>query len=261
MLVGSRCDCVVCRMEKSLAAELGRDCARKAFQLQASSGDILARFSSPLDLVSALHASTDPNGPRSADRLLAALLRENEGAPAGSVWLSLLLLVFVPTIHRTASQIRVAFPSLARDDVGQHVLSVFLDFLHSADLATRRSHLAFAVARSVRRGSFRWAIHEARLATPEEIVEGSEEILVTEPIDAAAVLERFLDNCQILGYLSAEERKLLVEYKLEHVSSREIAGRNGHSSCAARHRIHRILRRLRSVAAKNSPRQLRLFKR
>ncbi len=255
MMAGSHCDCLVCRIEKSLAVELGEQGASQLLD----SSPALAAFPTPLDLVRALHASEDPASTYSSDRLLAELLRENTRTGGGSVWQKLLLLAFIPTIHRTTTQVRATFPSLARDDITQHVVSVFLEFLRSPELRARSSHIAFTVARKLRRSAFRWAIHDARLAPPEEAAASpAEEPRELDHLRAALALNCFFTSCERAGWLSREDRALLVESKLKGTSCRELALRNGHSAVAIQHRLGRLLQRLRQVAM-TTPRQLELF--
>jgi DNA-directed RNA polymerase specialized sigma24 family protein len=76
------------------------------------------------------------------------------------------------------------------------------------------------------------------------------------------LLQQFLDNCQRRGWLSYEERELLTQFKLEGVSCPELARRSGHSVVAIRHRIQRLLDRLRRIAQTSdngTPEQLNLF--
>jgi DNA-directed RNA polymerase specialized sigma24 family protein len=267
MKTGSNCDCLVCRLEKSLIAELGEETASWGCRFLEGSSGVLSRFSNPLDLVRELHAPDDRGDSASADTLLLEIFKHHHGAAAPSVWQRILLLVFIPTIHRTASQVRMVFPTLARDDTSQHLLTVFLEFLGSAELRTRRSHLAFTIARKLRRKAFRWAIREARITSPEEsggdAIEEVEHPAAEEPLYAAVVLERFLDNCQNMGWLSIAERELLVRFKVGGATGREIAGRNGNAAAAVRHRIQRLLDRLRRLAHRtrweHAPEQLELF--
>jgi DNA-directed RNA polymerase specialized sigma24 family protein len=267
MKTGSHCDCLVCCLEKSLIAEFGEEDVSRKCEYVAAPGSVLRRFANPLDLVRELHAPDDHSDGTSADALLLELLTENFNAPSPSVWQRILLVVFIPTIHRTASQVRWMFPSLGRDDASQHVLAVFLEFLASSELRARHSHVAFTIARKLRRQAFRWAIRETR-GVPIEEVEGDsvaemENASAEEPLYAEIVLGEFLDNCQKTGWLSVEERELLVRFKLDGVTSREIAGRNGHAAAAVRHRIQRLVDRLRRLARctrwEKAPQQLELF--
>jgi hypothetical protein len=269
MIAGSNCDCLVCRLEKSLIAELGEESTSKECRLPAPQGGILSRFPNPLDLVRELHTPEDRKDSSSSDALLSEILKQNCSTALPSVWQRLLLLVFIPTIHRTASQITAMFPTVARDDTSQHVVTVFLEFLNSTELQTRNSHLAFTISRKLRRHAFRWAIHESRGTALEE-AEGdrivyAEEAVAEEPRYAEVLLQQFLDNCERMGWLSLEERNLLVWSKIEGVSCEELAGRNGQSAVAMQHRIGRLLDRLRRLAHstrwERAPEQLELFPR
>ena len=182
------------------------------------------------------------------------------------MWQRLLLLVFIPTVHRTTSQITGAFPSLTRDDTAQHLFAVLLEFLHSKELRSRHSHLGFTIARKIRRSAFRWAIRESHRSLRDETDGTSTAVLETHASDddshANILLQQFLDNCQRRGWLSTEERELLTQFKLEGISCPELARRNGHSAVAIRHRIQRLLDRLRRIAQTSdngTPEQLNLF--
>ena len=268
MKTGSRCECLVCRLEKTLIAALSQERMSDG-GLLAAEGTILARFPSPLDLVRKLHAQQDHQASVSADALLQELLKCHASTAFRSLCQKLLLLVFIPTIHRTTSQITVTFPSLARDDTAQHVVTVFLEFLSSSELRLRRSHIAFTIARKLRRQGFRWAIQEARGAMPEEVNLDAttyvEQEMGEEPFYAEVFLRQFLDNCQKMGWLSVEERELLVRFKIEGSTCQEIASSNGHGSIAVQHRIQRLVDRLRRLARgtrwQRAPEQLELFPR
>lgn len=268
MTTWSHCECLVCRLEKSLMAELSDERLNTDYTRLAASAGVLSGFPTPLDLVREIHAPDDRNRHSCADPLILELLKRNSSSGAESIWQRILLRVFIPTIHRTTSQITASFPSLARDDVSQYIVCSFLEFLPSRDLQTRRSHIAFTIARKLRRGAFRWAIHEARGAAREE-THGSrtteiEDAVEEEPFSAKILLHQFLDDCQRIGSLSSEERDLLVQFKIEGVSCLELALRDGHSAVAIQHRIQRLLDRLRRIARKTPralPEQLELFPR
>jgi DNA-directed RNA polymerase specialized sigma24 family protein len=210
------------------------------------------------------HDNNDQNP--SSDEVLLDLLGRSNDVTFGSVWQRLLLLVFIPTIHRTTTQITGTFPSLTRDDTAQHLFAVLLEYLHSQELRSRQSHLGFTIARKVRRSAFRWAIRESRTSLLDETRPASTDAVKTDASDddshASILLEQFLDNCQRKGWLSTEERQLLIEFKLEGISCPELARRNGHSVVAIRHRIQRLLDRLRRIAQTSGsgmPQQLNLF--
>jgi DNA-directed RNA polymerase specialized sigma24 family protein len=266
MMTGSNCDCLICRLEISLIAELGDNQNGETFRQFAASSLVLSGFPTALELIEHLHRHQNENPNPSSDEVLLELLRPGLDPLFRSMWQRLFLLVFIPTIHRTTSQITATFPSLTRDDTAQHLITVLLEFLHSDELQSRRSHLAFTIARKMRRHAFRWAIHESRRAlrdetdvtptAPQEIYVGDEDSR------SRILLGQFLDNCQRKGLLSSEERELLTQFKLEGISGPELARRNGHSEVAIRHRVHRLLGRLRRIARKSttgSSEQMELF--
>jgi len=260
MIARAHCGCAICRMERYLTHELGDDRSWKKHLLAADSANVFLTFGRPLEVVEALHSPSDSSDSSYADRILVAILKENVQSQPGSLWQTLILLAFVPTIHATASHIATAFPALSRDDISQHVISVFLECLASHELLGCHSHVAYVVSRKIRRLAFRWAIREARLAVPEEIEEiPAEAIDDREPLEAGFVLDRFLDSCQKSGWLLGPERDLLTQFKLRGVTSRELASRNGHSAVAMQHKVQRVMEKLRRVAEKHPPRQLELF--
>lgn len=266
MMAGSDCDCLICRLEASLLDELNRQKGLEGYRLWAASSQILAAFSTARELIAHLHRHSDGQS-SSVDAVIAELVRPGRNGSLDPIGQSLLLLVFVPTIHRTTTQITNAFPSLAREDTAQHLFAALLEFLHSTELRSHRSHLAFFVARKMRRSAFRWAIRESRLDLPTDWdpapTASAESDESRDESHAAVVLAKFLDDCQRRGWLSEQERRLLAQFKLEGIRAAELARRSGHSSTAVHHRIQRLLDRLRRIARKpagSMPEQLNLFR-
>jgi DNA-directed RNA polymerase specialized sigma24 family protein len=266
MMTASYCDCLICRLETSLIAELSDDRNHQEFRLFAVSSPILSAFPSAFELVRKLQDHDNHDQNRSSDDVLLDLLRRGSDVPFQPVWQRLLLLVFIPTVHRTTSQITGTFPSLTRDDTAQHLFAVLLEFLHSKELRSRHSHLGFTIARKIRRSAFRWANRESHRSLWDETNGTAITVLEMDASDddshASISLRQFLDNCQRRGWLSREERELLIEFKLEGISCPELARRNGHSVVAVRHRIQRLLDRLRRIAQTSdngTPQQLNLF--
>lgn len=267
MMAGSDCGCLICRLEASLRDELHHEKGLGEYRLWAASSPILAAFPTPAQLVAHLHRHHSEEGSSSADEILAEFVGTGTSGPFDSMRLRILLLVFVPTIHRTTSQISVAFPALAREDTAQHLFAALIEFLDSRELRARRSHLAFTIARKMRRSAFRWAIHESRikLANQPDRFRASPDETETagEASQAEVLLADFLDKCQRRGWLTEEERQLLIRFKLEGLSGAELARRSGRSALAIRHRVHRLLERLRRIAQKPGagiPEQLDLFR-
>ena len=266
MLAGSDCDCLICRLEANLIEELNNKRGREEYRLWAASSKVLSAFPTAVELIAHLHRQSEHQS-SSVDEVILELVRDGANRPRGSLPNSLLLLVFVPTIHRTTTQISARFPSLGRDDAAQYLFAAFLEFLHSAELLAHRSHLAFFVARKMRRSAFRWAIRESRLDLPSE---GNAAPATSEESDqsrdeshAGLLLAKFLDDCQHRGWLTEEERQLLAQFKLEGVRAADLARRSGHTSTAIHHRIQRLLDRLRRIARKTAggaAEQLDLFR-
>jgi DNA-directed RNA polymerase specialized sigma24 family protein len=266
MMTASYCGCLICRLEASLIAELSDDRSGEEFRLFAISSPILSSFPTAFELIGKLHDHDNHEQNPSSDEVLLDLLGRSRDALFRPMWERLLLLVFIPTVHRTTSQIASTFPSLTRDDTAQHIFAVLLEFLHSKDLRSRHSHLAFTIARKMRRSAFRWAIRESRKslrdeadATPTASVETD---VGNDDSHANILLKEFLDNCQRGGWLSTEERELLTQFKLEGISALELARRTGYSAVAIRHRVQRVLGRLRRIAqtsGNGTPEQLSLF--
>lgn len=265
-MAASNCDCLICRLEISLIAELADNQSVEMFRQFAASRPALSGFPTALELIQHLHHPENQIPNPSSDEILVELLRPGIQSRFWPMWQRLFLLVFVPTIHRTTRQITMSFPSLARDDVAQHLITVLLEALFSDELRSRRTHLAFAIARMMRRRAFQWAIRESRGFAPGE-TDGTtaachESRLDEEHSRPSILLAQFLDNCQRRGWLSPEERELLTQCKLEGISCPELARRNGHTAVAIQHRIQRLLEKLRRIAQKSgvrSPEQLDLF--
>lgn len=266
MMAGSDCDCLICHLEASLAHELSLEKGLEDYRRCAQSSEELARFQTASELIGHLHRQSEDRNAW-VDPVLVELVRARAQEPFEPIAQSLLLLVFVPTLHRTASQIAATFRSLSREDTAQHLFAALIEFLDSQELRAQRSHLAFVVARKMRRSAFRWAIRESRLDPPAEAGRApnpfDEAHQVRDEAHPAILLAKFLDDCQNRGWLSQEERELLTRFKLEGVSGAEIGGRSGHSAVAIRHRIQRLLERLRRVTQKSGsgvPQQLDLFR-
>jgi DNA-directed RNA polymerase specialized sigma24 family protein len=266
MMTASYCDCLICQLEASLIAELSDDRSLEEYRRFAISSRILSAFPSASELIQKLR-DHDNNGQNpSSDEVLLDLLSRSSDMTFRPMWQRLVLLVFIPTIHRTTTQITGTFPCLTRDDTAQQLFAALLEYLPSKELRSRRSHLGFTIARKIRRSAFRWAIRESHRSLPDETDGTFTMSLETGAGDDDShddlLLQQFLDDCQRRGWLSLEERELLTQFKLEGVSCPELAHRSGHSVVAVRHRIQRLLDRLRRIARTSSngtPEQMNLF--
>lgn len=266
MMTASYCNCLICRLEANLIAELSDDRSDEEFRSFAASSPILSTFPTALELVRKLQDHDGHHQHPSSDEILLDLLGRGDDPLFPSMCHRLLLLVFVPTVHRTTTQVASTFPSLTREDTAQHLFAILLEFLHSRELHSRHSHLGFTIARKMRRCAFRWAIRESHRSLRDETSGTTVSMLETDTSDddthAITLLRQFLDNCERRGWLSAQERELLTDFKLRGISCQELARRNGHSVVAVRHRIQRLVDRLRRIAGTSStgtPEQLNLF--
>jgi hypothetical protein len=260
------CDCLVCRLEMNLTVELGADGNGERYRELARSGALLSGFPTSSDLIRYLHSTEIEDRQPSSDDVLVELLRPAIDPLLRKVWNSILLLVFIPTIHRTMRQLSAIFPSLPRDDIAQHLTTFLLEFLTSSELRSRRSHLAFTIARKIRRSAFRWAIRESHIALEEEQdgrAHGPPQGLAfRDPSYSALLLVEFLDTSERRGWMSSAERRLLAQSKIEGFTCQELSRRNGHSAVAIQHQITRLIMRLREhaqVRVEHISKQLELF--
>ncbi len=242
------CRCLLCGMERHLTQQFARPSGRESYKQFAAFSPVLSTFPAAADLISYLHAvQPDQNGTNSKDRILAGLLRGTIGNEWSLTSRELLLLAFIPMLHRIFRQVIIRSPDLAPDDVAQHVVTALLESFGSAEFAKRDSHLAFAIARHLRRNAILWAEREGRIAmhvlgaanSPEETpaTDGP------QPIERAALLRHFLDRCQKRGVLSAQDLKLLVQFNLDEMPSAEYSN-------ASRQRMKRLLAKLRRAASR-----------
>jgi hypothetical protein len=267
MIVRPKCDCLICKLEVNLIAELSADGSGEKYRQLAPTSLVLSGFPTSSDLIQHLHSIETENRQPSSDDLLLELLRPGIDPLLRQLWNSVLLLVFIPTMHRTMRQLSAIFPSLVREDIAQHLTTVLLEFLRSSDLRSRRSHLAFTIARKIRRSAFRWAIRESHIALEE-----GRDGLTTRPSPGEAsedpsysvvLLGEFLDSSERRGWLSSAERQLLTQSKIEGIAFQELSQRNGHSAVALQHQISRLIKRLHQhvqTPVDRTPEQMELFR-
>jgi hypothetical protein len=264
----STCRCLLCAMEHSLTEQLAERTAEKAFRELGDSRSLLSAFPSAAALLAYLHSSRSlNNGNLSADQILAELLQTIATGSGSFLLRDLLLLAFIPMLHSTARQVARRYPSLGRDDIAQHVVAALLQILGSPEFYGRSSHVAFAIARILKRNAFEWAERECRspvydgsLETIPEVAFGHD---TPEPIERAALLRHFLYRCQQRGLLTGEDLELLVQFKLDAARDATPGGPAAIYSNASRQRMKRLMSKLRRIA--RTPRlnrdeaQLRLF--
>jgi hypothetical protein len=235
------CDCTLCHIEvrllKNLALTQG-----DIFGSSAEFGQLLHHASSIPDLLLPLRASP---ADASSDELLRELFNMRASRP--SFVESLLVLAFVPMLHRTVRRVVRYQPALAEEDVTQQALSFLLQFLRSEEMRTRRTHFAFAISRAVKRQVFGWARREG---TKDALLDRGTDIFapLEESFERYAQLRHFVHRCVTRGDLSEAELDLLIRFKLEGNNGDDFDSPNGNASNALRQRLKRLLAKLRRLA-------------
>ena len=244
MTPGPTCRCLLCRIEKQLTDEIA-SAVREYEALLSSTANGLRIFSSPFRLLSRLKAT---QADRSSDDLYRELLAARVASP--QLVEALMILAFVPVLHGTVRRIAKQQTHLARADITQQALSVFLQVLRSEPMGKRQSHFVYAISRAVKRQLFEWAAREGTVHGPAK----REELQVAAPLtdddsmERHALLRHFLHHCVASGLLGDAELELLVQIKLDGNTGEEIAESNSITSNAVRQRMKRLLAKLRRLA-------------
>jgi DNA-directed RNA polymerase specialized sigma24 family protein len=256
----SNCHCAICELEQGLFRQLDADQTEQNYRELASKSSILSGFPTAWSLLRHVREQrSEGDTGESCDDILGELL-----PPAGGhnpeLRQAMVLLILMPAVHKTSRQIMAGFPSLARDDIAQHLLTTVLEIFNSKPLLRQESHFAFTITRLTRRHSFRWALHETTVAPTADL----EPLASIEPVleadtdfESGILLRRFLQECLSSGLLTRAERELLLRFKVQGVASEVLAAREGLSEIAFRHRMQRILDRLRHLAEPVSLRRKR----
>lgn len=250
-----RCTCLICRTEKELI-RTSSDQLTAEFQELTNPNPVLASFSSPLDIVTALHRQgKDAVQEPTPDHILLALLHVHSAANSNEQLVpSILILAFAPALHRLSRELSVWFPTLARQDIAQQILVNFLELSLSPSITRRNGYLSFAIVRELRRVTFRWAVRESRnTISADQSDEPSHDS--TGPVsqgafESSVLLTDFLARCRQSGILSASDLEFLTKLKLQGYQAKEILSSSRASSPKAVHnRYQRIMKRLREAAS------------
>jgi DNA-directed RNA polymerase specialized sigma24 family protein len=239
-----QCHCTLCNIEAKLFSALTRPESRPVNELF-SAFPALHRHSTVSNLLFHLRASP---ADAANDNLFHEIFALREANPAFAE--SLLVLVFLPMLHRAVRLITRQQESLAEEDIAQQVLFFFLQFLHSPEMTTRSSHFAFAIARGVKRHIFEWAKQESANATLLDHANGEASVFVEleDSFERFAQLRHFLHRCVTKGMLAESELDLLIQVKVDGNTGEEMAVLNSSSSNAVRQRFKRLLAKLRRLA-------------
>ena len=258
MMERANCSCAICKLEQALLIELQQAQYVEFLNQIAVHYPILSGFPASLEPLARMRrrpASQDPAD--SSDTFLGELLRPASGEKQ-KLHRSILVLLRVPSLHKAWRQIAAGFPLLARDDIAQHVMVTALRVLDSISPNEQQSHFAFSIIRLLRRQAFRWAIHETR-HTIEPQMDAADipvpETAMAADLEAKVLLGEILQTCLSRGLLSEKEYELLMTFKIDGLGSRLLSAHEGLSDVALRHRVQRIVERLRRQVQAPPPRK------
>lgn len=247
-----QCNCHICKIERHLVISLSEPPFSNDFLRLASVALPLEGFSNPLALVEHLHSHRDgEKSVPSASEVVGSLMRSSSLISETELRNSVLVLSFVPMIHRTYREVRAWFREIEAEDIAQQILTLFLELVDSAGPMTISNHLPIALTRTLRKNAFRWAEKEKRLTIQREFDKSqtSDEPGANDTFETVSVLNDFLDHCHRLGILSVFERELLIKLKVEGFFAKEIIHTHTALSEKAVHwRVERILQRLQKAA-------------
>jgi hypothetical protein len=219
----------------------------------------LSSFPSALALVEHLHTQRDgATSVPSASEIVGSLIQSNSIESEVELRNSVLVLSFIPMIHRTYREVSAWFREIESEDIAQQILALFLELVDSIAPNPANDHLPIALTRALRKNAFRWAEWEKRHAIQRETEKSQ---VIAEPsangtFETVSILNDFLDHCCQIGILSQFERSLLVKIRIEGFLAKEVSSNNPVLSArAVECRIQRILKRLQKASLQSSEEQ------
>lgn len=250
-----RCRCAICELEKDLLDELCQERHVQSYRQLASQSSILSAFPTIQELLDSLGGLGQRDGQiHLCDQVIGELLRMGASCNR-SIARQLILLILMPAMHKTARKIATGFRSLASEEVAQHVVTTLLEIVESKSLLTQQSHFAFRITRLMRRRSFCWALRESKNTGSKDLgILAIEARLISKVnLESVVILRTFLGECLQNGWLAPAELELLMLFKVEGVQAEVLAMRTGISEIAFRHRMQRLIERLRRIAKRPAP--------
>ena len=193
------------------------------------------------------HEHVEHTNHKAWNGILHALVDSIADGTAEEIGQQLLLLAYMPAIHKAYAEVCQQFPALGAEDVAQQAALVLLEAARSPAMRNQNGYLPIALARDFHKRLIRWALGENRHSvTSEETSAAHPEPESDENFEGAVLLEDFLSQWQRAGVLSQEECDLLRKFKREGFEANELAGINkGNSTNAVQMRLKRIIKRLR----------------
>jgi hypothetical protein len=253
----NNCRCVVCEVERSLLNSLSTQTAQTHFQALAHNYPALDHFDSPADVIAQLHEHEQVEivNHKAWNGILHALVESIADRTAEEIGQQLLLLAYMPAIHKVYREACRKLPGLCPEDIAQQAALCFLETARSPEIQSLNGNLPGALAMRFRRRLFRWAISELRQSFPLEEIAGHIPETHARNLEEGIFLEQLLSKAQRMGILSTSECKLVRKFHCEGFLPEELRESGDcPSAIALYYRIQRAVHRLRRIGATDSPR-------
>ena len=246
----NNCRCVVCEIERNLLNSLNSQTARTHFQALARNHAVLKHFDSPTDVIVQLHLheQVEATNHNSWNGILHALVDSIADSTFEEIGQQLLLLAYMPAIHKVYREACKKFPGLCPEDIAQQAALCFLETARSPEIQSLNGHLPAALARRFRQSLFRWAINELLQSLPLEDIAAN----IPEPqarnFEEGVLLELLLSKGKRMGVLSARECELVRKFHCDGFHRNELGTEEGGPSGLALYfRVYRTINRLRRL--------------
>jgi hypothetical protein len=192
----NNCGCVVCQVERSLLNSLSTQTARTHFQALARNHSILNHFDSPADVIVQLHEHerTEAVNHKAWNGILHALVDSIADRTFEEIGQQLLLLVYMPAIHKVYREACQKSRGLCPEDIAQQAALCFLETARSPEMQILNGHLPAALSRRFRQSLFRWAMGELRQSLPLEEIASNIPETHARNFEEGVVLEQLLSH-------------------------------------------------------------------
>src|SRR5256712_2714192 len=137
------CRCVVCDSERNLLNSLNSQTARTHFQALARNHAVLKHFDLPADVIAQLHEHEQVElvNHKAWNGILHALVNSLADRTAEEIGQQLLLLAYMPAIHKAYAEVCQQFPALVAEDVAQQAALVLLEAARSPAMRNQNGYL------------------------------------------------------------------------------------------------------------------------
>jgi hypothetical protein len=250
MVKENNCCCVVCQVERSLLNSLSTQTARTHFQALARNHAALEHFDSPVDVIAQLHEHerVEAANHNAWNGILHALVESIADRTAEEIGQQLLLLAYMPAIHKVHREACPKFPGLCPEDIAQQAALCFLETARSPEIQNLNGHLPAALARRFRQSLFRWAINELLQSLPLEEIAANIPGTQARNFEEGILLEQLLSKAQRMGVLSLSECELVRKFHCDGFHRNELGSdESGPSGIALYFRVYRTINRLRRL--------------